>query len=68
MSNTYISEDLTWSHNTQQILRKSQQRLNFYEKAEEIWQATEILSDFTDVRVESVIDSSITVWFGSCSD
>ncbi|KAK3554578.1 hypothetical protein QTP70_025534, partial [Hemibagrus guttatus] len=32
---TYISKDFTWSHNTQQLLRRFQQRL-YFKKAEEI--------------------------------
>lgn len=38
---TYISEDLTWSHNTQQIIKMSQQRLYFFEKTEEIWHVSQ---------------------------
>ncbi|XDV52623.1 hypothetical protein PO909_021331 [Leuciscus waleckii] len=52
---TYISEDFTWSHNTQQ------QRLRKF------GMASKILSNFYRCSVESVITSSITVCNGSCA-
>ncbi|KAK3524971.1 hypothetical protein QTP86_011789 [Hemibagrus guttatus] len=62
----YISEDFTWSHNTQHLLRRSQQRLYFLRRLRKFGMSTEILSNFYRYTVESVIPSSITVWHGSC--
>ncbi|KAK3521243.1 hypothetical protein QTP70_001557 [Hemibagrus guttatus] len=43
---TYISEHFTWSHNTQQLLRRSQQRLYFLRRLRKFGILTEILSNF----------------------
>ncbi|KAK3568712.1 hypothetical protein QTP86_013878, partial [Hemibagrus guttatus] len=58
---TYISEDFTWSHNTQQLLRRSQQRLYFLRRLRKFGMSTEILSNFYRCTAESVITSSISV-------
>ncbi|MCI4378698.1 hypothetical protein PGIGA_G00218730 [Pangasianodon gigas] len=42
----YSSKDLTWSHNTQQLLRRSQQRLYFLRRLRKFGMSTEILSNF----------------------
>ncbi|KAK3548205.1 hypothetical protein QTP70_005179 [Hemibagrus guttatus] len=64
---TYISEDFIWSHNTQQLLRRSWQRLYFLRRLRKFGMSTEILSNFYRCTVESVITNSITVWHGSCT-
>ena len=64
---TYISKDLSWSHNTQHIARKSQQRLYFLRKLRKFGLSTKLLSNFYRCTVESILTNSITVWFGNCT-
>ena len=58
---THISEDLTWSHNAQQNITKSQQRLYFLRRLRKVGMPSKILSNFYRYTVESVLTSSITV-------
>ena len=64
---THISEDLSWSHNTQHIAKKSQQRLYFLRKLGKFGLSTKLLSNFYRCTVESLLTNSITVWFGNCT-
>ncbi|XP_054630180.1 transmembrane protein 17A isoform X2 [Dunckerocampus dactyliophorus] len=64
---THISEDLTWSHNTQQIMKKSQRRLYFLRRLRKFGMSTTILSCFYRCTMESVLTASITVWYGNCT-
>ena len=64
---THISEDLSWSHNTQHIVSKSQQRLYFLRKLRKFGLSTKLLSNFYRCTVESILTNSITVWFGNCT-
>ncbi|XP_054631629.1 uncharacterized protein LOC129181035 [Dunckerocampus dactyliophorus] len=64
---THISEDLTWSHNTQQILKKSQRRLYFLRRLRKFGMSTIILSCSYRCTMESVLTASITVWYGNCT-
>ena len=62
---THISEDLSWSHNTQHNARKSQQRLYFLRKLRKFGLSTKLLSNFYRCAVESILTSSITGWCGA---
>ena len=64
---TYISEDLSWSHNTQHIAKKPQQRLYFLRKLRKFGLSSKLLSNFYRCTVESLLSNSITVWFGNCT-
>ncbi|XP_054631651.1 E3 ubiquitin-protein ligase znrf1 isoform X2 [Dunckerocampus dactyliophorus] len=64
---THISEDLTWSHNTQQMMKKSQRRLYFLRRLRKFGMSTTILSCFYRCTMESVLTASITVWYGNCT-
>ncbi|KAI4892528.1 hypothetical protein NFI96_005758 [Prochilodus magdalenae] len=63
----HISEDLTWSHNTHYIVRKSQQRLYFLRRLKKFGMSAQILSNFYRSTIESVLTNSITVWYGNCT-
>ncbi|KAI4903672.1 hypothetical protein NFI96_008970 [Prochilodus magdalenae] len=63
----YISEDLTWSLNTHYIVRKSQQRLYFLRRLRKFGMSAQILSNFYRSTIESVLTSSVTVWYGNCT-
>ena len=64
---THISEDLTWTHNTQQTIKKAQQRLFFLRKLRKFGLPTKLLGNFYRCTVESVLTNSITVWYGNCT-
>lgn len=64
---THISKDLTWTHNTQQIIKKAQQRLFFPGKLRKFGLSSKLLSNFYRRTVESILKNSITVWYGNCS-
>ncbi len=57
----HISEDLTWTLNTTQLVKKAQQRLYF----PRFGMPPKILSNFYSCVVENVLSSCITVWYGS---
>ncbi|KAI4900347.1 hypothetical protein NFI96_028637, partial [Prochilodus magdalenae] len=63
----HISEDLTWLHNTHYIVRKSQQRLYFLRRLRKFGMSAQILSNFYRSTIESVLTSSIMVWYGNCT-
>ncbi|KAI4882126.1 hypothetical protein NFI96_001911 [Prochilodus magdalenae] len=63
----HISEDLTWSHNTHYIVRKSQQRLYFLRRLRKFGMSAQILSNFYRSTIERVPTSSITVWYRNCT-
>ena len=64
---THISEDLSWSHNTQHIAKKSQQMRYSLRKLRKFALSTKLLSNFNRCTVESLLTNSITVWFGNCT-
>uniref|UniRef100_A0AAR2LPB5 Reverse transcriptase domain-containing protein n=1 Tax=Pygocentrus nattereri TaxID=42514 RepID=A0AAR2LPB5_PYGNA len=61
----HISEDLTWSLNTKQLVRKAQQRLYFLRRLRRFGMSPVILSNFYNCVIESLLTSCITVWYGS---
>ena len=61
----HITEDLTWSLNTTQLVKKAQQRLYFLRRLRKFGMSSKILSNFYSCIVESILTSCITVWYGS---
>ncbi len=61
----HISEDLTWTLNTTQLVKKAQQRLYFLRRLRKFGMSPKILSNFYSCVVESVLTSCIPVWYGS---
>lgn len=62
---THIREDLTWTHNTRQIIKESQQRLFFSRKLRKFGLTPNLLSTFYRCTVKSMLTKSITVWYGT---
>ena len=60
----HITEDLSWSLNTTHLVKKAQQRMHFLRKVNP---TAPILTIFYQDTVESVLMSSITSCYGSCS-
>ncbi|KAK3539364.1 hypothetical protein QTP70_003850 [Hemibagrus guttatus] len=61
----HISEDLSWHQNTSTLVRKAQQRLYFLRRLKKVHHSPKILSNFYRCIIESILTSSITVWYGS---
>ena len=64
---THISNDLSWSVNSAEILKKANQRLYFLRKLKAYGVSQCILVNFYRAIIESVLTSSITVWYGRVS-
>ncbi|XP_060793488.1 uncharacterized protein LOC132896569 [Neoarius graeffei] len=60
-----ISRDLKWETNTVTITKKAQQRLYFLRQLRKLNLPKELLTQFYSAIIQSVLCSSITVWFGS---
>ncbi len=62
---TTISQDLKWNTHTDSIVKKTQQRLYFLCQLRKFNLPQELLKQFYSAIIESVLCSSIIVWFGS---
>lgn len=62
---THISNNLKWTTNTNQIIAKAQQRLYFLRQLKKYRIRHQLLVLFYSAIIESIITSSITVWYGS---
>ncbi len=62
---TTISQDLKWDIHIDSIVKKAQQRLYFLHRLRKFNLPQELLKQFYSAIIESVLCSSITVWFGS---
>ena len=61
---THITDNITWSVNCTEILKKARQRLYFMRKLRSYGFNQCILTNFYRAIVESILTSSIIVWFG----
>ncbi|KAI2644929.1 Heat shock protein 75 kDa, mitochondrial [Labeo rohita] len=64
---TNISQDLKWDIHTDSIVKKAQQRLYFLRQLKKFYLPQELMTQFSSAVIESVLCSSITVWFGAAS-
>ncbi|XP_061617104.1 uncharacterized protein LOC133471509 isoform X2 [Phyllopteryx taeniolatus] len=62
-----ISQDLKWATNINSVLKKAQQRMYFLRLPRKHGLPPELLRQFYTAVVESVLCSSITVWFGAAT-
>lgn len=62
---THISNNLKWTTNTKHIIAKAQQRLYFLRQLKKYRIKHQLLVLFYSAIIESIITSSITVWYGS---
>ncbi len=62
-----ISQDLKWDNHIDSIAKKAQQRLYFLRQLRKFNLPQELLKQFYSAIIESVLCSSITVWFGSAT-
>ncbi len=64
---TNISQDLKWDTHIDSIVKKAQQRLYFLHQLKTFNLPQAHMTQFYSAVIESVLCSSITVWFGSAS-
>ena len=64
---TTISQDLKWDIHIDSIVKKAQQRLYFLHQLRKFNLPQELLKQFYSAVIESVLSTSITVWFGSAT-
>ncbi len=64
---TTIFQDLKWNIHTDSIVKKAQQRLYFLRQLRKFNLPQELLKQFYSAIIESVLCSSITVWFSSAT-
>ena len=62
---THISNKLTWEYNINTICKKAQQRLFFLRQLRKYRVQQRLLLRFYFAIIQSIISSSITVWYGS---
>ncbi len=62
-----ISQDLKWDNHIDSIVRKAQQRLYFLRQLRKFNLPQELLKQFYSAIIESVLCTSITVWFSSAT-
>ncbi|KAL0168533.1 hypothetical protein M9458_036755, partial [Cirrhinus mrigala] len=62
-----ISQDLKWDTHIDSIAKKAQQRLYFLRQLKKFNLPQELLKQFYSAIIESVLCTSITVWFGSAT-
>ncbi len=64
---TTISQDLKWDNHINSIVKKAQQRLYFLRQLRKFNLPQELLIQFFSAITESVLCTSITVWFSSAT-
>ncbi len=64
---TTISQDLKWDTHIDSIVKKAQQRLYFLRQLRKLNLPQELLKQFYSATIESVLCTSITVWFSSAT-
>ncbi|KAM9816601.1 uncharacterized protein ACBT44_010845 [Syngnathus typhle] len=64
---TTISRDLKWTDHIDSVRKKAQQRLYFLRQLKKFNLPRELLKTFYTAIIQSVLCTSITVWFGSAS-
>ncbi len=64
---TTISQDLKWDNHIESIVKKAQQRLYFLHQLRKFNLPQELLKQFYSAIIESVLCTSITVWFSSAT-
>ncbi len=65
---TTISQDLKWDNHIESIVKKAQQRLFFLRQLRKFNLPQELLMQFYSAIIESVLCTSITVWFSSATN
>ncbi len=64
---TTISQDLKWDNHIESMVKKAQQRLYFLRQLRKFHLPQELLKQFYSAIIESVLCTSLTVWFSSAT-
>ncbi len=64
---TTISQDLKWDNHIESMVKKAQKRLYFLRQLRKFNLQQELLKQFYSAIIESVLCTSITVWFSSAT-
>ncbi len=64
---TTISQDLKWDNRIESMVKKAQQRLYFLRQLRKFNLPQELLKQFNSAIIESILCTSITVWFSSAT-
>ncbi|KAI4902463.1 hypothetical protein NFI96_001844 [Prochilodus magdalenae] len=64
---TISSRDLKWETNINSILKKAQQRIYFLWQLRKLGLPQELLIQFYSTVIESVLCTSIKIWFGAAT-
>ncbi len=64
---TTISQDLKWDNHIDSIVRNAQQRLYFFRQLRKFNLPQQLLKQFYSAIIESILCTSITVWFSSAT-
>ncbi|KAM8877844.1 uncharacterized protein ACB058_003534 [Synchiropus picturatus] len=64
---TTITEDLKWEPNIRSLIRKAQQRMFFLRQLRKLQLPTKLLVEFYTAIIQSILTSSITVWYNSAT-
>ena len=62
---TTITRDLTWEHTIRALTAKAQQRLHFLRQLRRLKLPAKLLVQFYSATIQSILTSSITVWFAA---
>ena len=65
---TTISNDLSWDVNTTIIVKKCQQRLHFLRQLKKLRLNQNLLAQFYNAVIESILSFSITVWYSGTNE
>ncbi|KAK3548381.1 hypothetical protein QTP70_012138 [Hemibagrus guttatus] len=64
---TTITKDLKWEQNIRSLTKKAQQRMYFLRQLKKFLLPVKMLVNFYTAIIESVLTSSITVWFAAAT-
>ncbi|KAM8867954.1 uncharacterized protein ACB058_005852 [Synchiropus picturatus] len=64
---TTITEDLKWEPTIRSLIRKAQQRMFFLRQLRKLRLPTKLLVAFYTAIIQSILTSSITVWYNSAT-
>ena len=64
---TFISNDLNWTTNCTSILKKAKQRIYFLRLLKTYNVSRSILFNFYQAIIQSILSSSILVWYGAAT-
>ncbi|KAK3538483.1 hypothetical protein QTP86_004650 [Hemibagrus guttatus] len=62
---TTITQELKWEQNISSLTKKAQQRMNFLRQLKKFLLPVKMLVNFYTAIIESILTSSITVWFAA---